>query len=699
MSFLQPWMLAALPFAALPIIIHLINQRRYQTKQWAAMMFLLTANRMTRGYAKVRQWAILALRTLVIAALVIAIGRPLASGSVGGSLLGSMTGRGPANTIVLLDRSPSMQQRDGDGGLSKLETGVAQLSETLRTMGTGRVVLIESNSVVPRELESPDSLLELPQVGPSDASADLPAMMLASLDYIQANELGQCEVWICSDLREHDWRSKDGRWTSLREAFAALGRRVRFCLLAFPELATANRSVRVDEVKREDRQNDSFISVSLKIEGDKENSDAASQAIPVTIELDGARSTVDVKFDGVAGEVKGHRIAVPKDQTRGWGRVSIPTDTNPADDIFYFTFDVAPPRRTVIVTSDEQVARVLQLAAEIASEEDVQSVADVVAPRALASVAWEEVSLVLWHAPMSSAREPDANLQDSGIQKKAIQEKAIDERMLLQSFVDRGGSVIIFPPDVIDAATKPAMMFGMKWGSWNEPQDAVLVASWRGDADLLANTLAGASLPVGALRINRFVDIKGEATALATLATGSPLLSRVATPRGAVYICATTPRTKDSSLAADGVVLYVMIQRALQAGTKSLQGTRQLDAGEATVETAAGWKPLTEREGRLSVERAFTAGVYEDDRRWLAVNRSAVENRNLVLSELQIDQLFRGLLLDRVDQKSGSTKSLVEEVWRAFLILMLIAMIGEACLCLPRKMIATMAEAKGRMAA
>ena len=100
MSFLQPWMLVALPLAAIPIIIHLINQRRYQTKQWAAMMFLLSANRMNRGYARVRQWLILTLRALAIAALVIVIGRPLASGSLGGGIVGSVAGSGSANTIV-----------------------------------------------------------------------------------------------------------------------------------------------------------------------------------------------------------------------------------------------------------------------------------------------------------------------------------------------------------------------------------------------------------------------------------------------------------------------------------------------------------------------------------------------------------------------------------------------------------------------
>src|SRR3954451_20679100 len=122
MSFLQPMLLAALPLVALPIIIHLINQRRYQTIRWAAMMFLLAANRMSRGYARLRQWLILAFRMLAIAALTFAISRPLAGG-----WLGLAAGGRADTTIVLLDRSPSMQQGGPGVSGSKLETGCRQL--------------------------------------------------------------------------------------------------------------------------------------------------------------------------------------------------------------------------------------------------------------------------------------------------------------------------------------------------------------------------------------------------------------------------------------------------------------------------------------------------------------------------------------------------------------------------------------------
>src|ERR1041384_3686626 len=102
MSFLQTILLAALPVVLLPIVIHLINQRRYQTIRWGAMMFLLAANRMSRGYAKLRQFLILMFRMLAVAGLVFVISRPLASGWLGRSVGGQ-----PDTTIILLDRSPS----------------------------------------------------------------------------------------------------------------------------------------------------------------------------------------------------------------------------------------------------------------------------------------------------------------------------------------------------------------------------------------------------------------------------------------------------------------------------------------------------------------------------------------------------------------------------------------------------------------
>ena len=214
MSFLQPGCCSALPLVALPIIIHLINQRRYQTIRWAAMMFLLAANRMSRGYARLRQWLIMAFRMLAIAGLVFAVSRPLASG-----WLGLAAGGRPDTTIILLDRSPSMQQTGRGGGDSKLETGVAATRRRRsQTLGSAHWVLIDSTTKKPRELESPDAPLTSPAAEATSAACrSAGACCEAACDYIQTNKSGRTEIWICSDLRQNDWNAESGRWQALRE--------------------------------------------------------------------------------------------------------------------------------------------------------------------------------------------------------------------------------------------------------------------------------------------------------------------------------------------------------------------------------------------------------------------------------------------------------------------------------------------------
>lgn len=260
MSFLQPWLLVALPLIALPIVIHLINQRRFQTIQWAAMMFLLAAHRMARGYSRLRQWLIMLFRMLAVAGLLFAVARPLASG-----WLGLAAGGKADTTIILLDRSPSMQQRGAGTGDSKLETGKQQLVQTLQTLGSERWVLIESATHLPRELESPAALLNVPNAGPASSSADMPLMLQAAHDYIRGNRVGRTEVWICSDLRENDWTAESGRWSTLRDAFLEFPQGVRFHLLAYSQPPVSNLSIRVVDVARQTTSDGAELQLSLKL--------------------------------------------------------------------------------------------------------------------------------------------------------------------------------------------------------------------------------------------------------------------------------------------------------------------------------------------------------------------------------------------------------------------------------------------------
>ncbi len=651
MSFLQPMLLAALPLISLPIIIHLINQRRYQTVRWGAMMFLLAANRMSRGYARLRQWLIMLARMAAIGALIFAVSRPLAGG-----WLGLAAGGKADTTIILLDRSPSMQEEGALARTSKRETGVRQLVQALETLGSARWVLIESTSIKPRQLESVSDLLTSTGTGPADSSADLPAMLLAARDYIKDNKAGQTEIWICSDLRENDWNATSGRWQVLRDGFLELTQGVRFHLLAYPEIAPENLSVRVTEVRRRKTSDAAELLITLKVT--RQHSTKESITVPVGFEIDGARSELTVTLNGGETELRDHPIPLEKGRDRGWGRVSIPADANPADNDFWFVFEQPAPRRTVIVVDDPQASRILQLAASISPDPSIKCSAEAIAAGQVPSVDWDNVSLLLWQAPIPSG----------------------DLARQIRVFIERGGSAVFFPTRVPGNDD----LFGVRFTSWSEGKPDVPLDGWRGDQDLLAHSASGTPLPVGELQIRKYCGLSGEVTPLATLRGGAPLLARVATDRGGAYFCATTPAPGDSSLALSGVVFYVMIQRALAAGASALGSTRQLTAGDPPRDDPTHWKPVSGAQEALSTDYPYHRGVYQAGDRLLAVNRATGEAQAPVLADAHVAGLFRGLDFDRVDDRAGSLSSLIQEIWRMFLIAMMGAMIAEAALCLPK---------------
>src|SRR5690606_13732541 len=156
--------------------------------------------------------------------------------------------------------------------------------------------------------------------------------------------------------------------------------------------------------------------------------------------------------------------------------------------------------------------------------------------------------------------------------------------------------ILFFPP------TSPTTteFAGIRWEDWQNLDAETVVTSWMSDQDLLARTRNGAALPVGQLRVSRYCTLTGEQTALARVEGDEPLLVRAVTPQRNIYFCATTPAGEHSSLARDGVVLYILVQRAPAAGAASLVTIRQFVAGEADPASAVHWERLSGRDGVLS---------------------------------------------------------------------------------------------------
>lgn len=111
MSFLAPWFAAAGLLAALgPVLIHLLNRRRFKVVEWAAMDFLREAVQRSRRFLRLRDILLLLLRTACLLAFGVAMARPYMAGNAG-----AIDPQQPVHAVALIDNSLSMACQDLKG--------------------------------------------------------------------------------------------------------------------------------------------------------------------------------------------------------------------------------------------------------------------------------------------------------------------------------------------------------------------------------------------------------------------------------------------------------------------------------------------------------------------------------------------------------------------------------------------------------
>ena len=82
-------------------------------------------------------------------------------------------------------------------------------------------------------------------------------------------------------------------------------------------------------------------------------------------------------------------------------------------------------------------------------------------------------------------------------------------------------------------------------------------------------------------------------------------------------------------------------------------------------------------------ELPLRAGVYSAGDRLVALNRPPGEDQPETLSSSVVDDLFAGLDFRVMSDTLENGRSLTNEVWRTFLMLVALALVGEALLCMP----------------
>src|SRR6185437_8014953 len=135
-------LLYGLGAASLPIIIHLLNRRKYREMPWAAMRFLLAAIRKNSRRIRIEQWLLLAVRTLLIILVVLAMAKPFLEGLGALPVLaGQRTHR-----VLVLDGSLSMAyippESEGVTRFERAKTLAVRLVEDARRGDAISVVLM-----------------------------------------------------------------------------------------------------------------------------------------------------------------------------------------------------------------------------------------------------------------------------------------------------------------------------------------------------------------------------------------------------------------------------------------------------------------------------------------------------------------------------------------------------------------------------
>ena len=111
MTFLNPAVLFGLLAASIPIIIHLLNLRKLKKIDFSTLQFLKELQKNKIRKIKIKQWLLLALRVLIILAIVTAFARP----TIVGVSIGGTTSAAKTTAVFILDDTFSMSVVDQNG--------------------------------------------------------------------------------------------------------------------------------------------------------------------------------------------------------------------------------------------------------------------------------------------------------------------------------------------------------------------------------------------------------------------------------------------------------------------------------------------------------------------------------------------------------------------------------------------------------
>jgi hypothetical protein len=644
MLFQQPEFLWALPAVLLPLIIHLLNRLRYRTVKWAAMMFLLTANRQATRRAKIRQVLLLLFRMLILFFFIWAMIRPIAGG-----WLATASGSSPEAIILLFDRSSSMEAKDANKQTTKREHALEMLATAAReNKFSSRFVLIENATREPIEVADPGQLKGLALTGPTDTAADIPSLFRDAIDYILRNKPGSVEIWVVSDLQESNWRPESPDWQDVSARFGGLTQKPVVRILDLSGSGQKNLALQVVS-SRLGKPPKPTLQLSLDVQA----TEVPTAPVPLVLVKNGARNQQDIEIKSNLQRV-GLNLANDTPEG-GYGFAELPADDNPRDNFAYYVYRPDPVFVSYVVASDPTTGSTFTFAAA-PDPESKSLLAESFTP-ANFSPDWNTPSLVIWQGPAPT------------------NEKQTNDML---AFIKKGGVVLAVPPG--QGVTQGPL--GLAWSALESaPEDAPWkIANWDEQEGPLMKSEGGKSLPVDrTLILQRQVPLlpaneESPVRIYGTFSDGKPFLAGVSIGKGRLLAMATLPGPAWSNV-GNGVVLLPVVQRLLREGGQRLAPPAAALVGFwKPAETDGVWTPVDGSDKNWRWE----AGIYQQGNSTIALNRPPEEDINGTVDPAALPPLLPEMKVDvmqgALEQGSDSLQS---EIWPLLIMAAMIFMIGE----------------------
>lgn len=362
MSFAQPFFLIGLLGAAIPIIIHLIHQRRPRKQKFAAIELVMASVRKVERRWRLRRFLLLASRVALIAALAMAAARPL----WGVDEATTLSVSGPQRLAIIIDTTLSMRARfDGATTFSRVLT---RARNGIDAMGPeDRAVLVAvadpPRLLVERPTGDQGSLLaELRKLEPTFGTGDIGEAVTIGVQALGVSEAAapaaeggpadkptfSARVIVLSDLSQSSLQSPADLRVPGTQSVAQL--EIVDVLRNVDEAARRNRAITSVEAAHVPGRAPRTVEIRSRVQSfAREQEDGATEPIDVTLRSED-RDLVAGSADIVAGTIV-DKLLRHSFESAGVHSVAVrlEPDALVEDDVRYLSVDVRRQVRVLVV--------------------------------------------------------------------------------------------------------------------------------------------------------------------------------------------------------------------------------------------------------------------------------------------------------------------------------------------------------------